>query len=206
MTQVLLTCGAVGPLLFIAVFLIEGALRPGYRPWRHYVSLLELGDRGWIQRASFVVCGSLTVAFAIGVARALDSVAVPGLFAIFGVALIVSGWFATDPALGYPPGTATTWPPVTSRHGNIHNLAGLFVFVSLPAACFVVAYASHGAWMIYSIVTGIVMPVCFVATGALAERTARGQASDPPVGIAQRLSIVSGWTWLALVALHLALA
>jgi hypothetical protein len=31
-TRVLLACGVIGPLLFIIVFLIEGATRPGHKP------------------------------------------------------------------------------------------------------------------------------------------------------------------------------
>jgi hypothetical protein len=34
----LTSCGVIGPLLFVVVFTIEGALRPGYRPRKHFVS------------------------------------------------------------------------------------------------------------------------------------------------------------------------
>jgi hypothetical protein len=203
MTHFLLICGAVGPVLFIVVFLVEGALRPSYRPWRHFVSLLALGDRGWIQTANFVVCGSLTLMSSIGVASVLDSVALPALLGIFSSALIVSGFFPADPALGYPLGTETTWPPAASRNGTVHNVAGLLAFVSLPAASFVFAHAADGVWRIYSIVTGVLMPVFFVASAALAERCARGQLPDAPVGVAQRVSIIIGWTWVAFLAQHL---
>jgi len=40
----------VGPLLFIVVFLIEGATRPGHGVWRNYVSDLALSDQGWEQQ------------------------------------------------------------------------------------------------------------------------------------------------------------
>lgn len=201
MTQLLLTCGVVGPLLFITVFLIEGALRPGYRPWRHFVSLLALGDRGWIQVANFLVCGSLVLAFALGITRVLDSVALPVLFALFGAGLIASGLAPTDPALGYPLGSVA--PASPSRAANIHNLAGAFVFLSLIVASFVVAARTAGAWRIYSIATGIAIPISFITSGALAERSIRGELADAPVGAAQRTAIVIGWTWLALFALHL---
>jgi hypothetical protein len=39
-TRALLACGVIGPLLFISVFLLEGATRPGYSAWRHVVSAL----------------------------------------------------------------------------------------------------------------------------------------------------------------------
>src|SRR5213082_3059636 len=44
-TRLLLACGVIGPLLFIIVFLIEGATRPGYSAWRHAVSQLSLRER-----------------------------------------------------------------------------------------------------------------------------------------------------------------
>ena len=46
--------GIVGPVLFVAAFLVEGAIRAGYDPMRLQVSYLSLGDRGWIQVASFL--------------------------------------------------------------------------------------------------------------------------------------------------------
>jgi hypothetical protein len=49
---------AAGPV-FAAVFLLEGAVRDGYRPLRHLVSSLALGPRGWIQAGNFAVTGTL---------------------------------------------------------------------------------------------------------------------------------------------------
>lgn len=42
----------------MAVFLLEGAVRGGYRPLRHPVSFLALGLRGWIQAGNFAVAGT----------------------------------------------------------------------------------------------------------------------------------------------------
>ena len=67
MTQMkgLLWGGVVGPVLFIAVFLIEGLTRPGYSAWRHYVSQLATGTGGWVQVVNFLVCGALVIAFIV---------------------------------------------------------------------------------------------------------------------------------------------
>src|SRR5206468_1543570 len=108
-TRPLLAAGLIGPPLFIVVFLIEGATRPGYSAWRNYVSQLATGEGGWVQVVNFIVCGTLMVAFAVGLRLALRrgraSVAAPVLLGAFGMALLVAGVFVTDPALGYPPGT-----------------------------------------------------------------------------------------------------
>jgi hypothetical protein len=63
----------VGPPLFVATFLIEGATRRGYDPVRLQVSYLSLGDQGWIQIANFCVCGVLAIFFAWGLRQALQS-------------------------------------------------------------------------------------------------------------------------------------
>jgi hypothetical membrane protein len=72
-THGLLACGVIGPLLFIAVFTIEGWLRPGYRARRHFVSSLSNGPRGWVQRVNFLQCGVLVLCFVAGVGRARGS-------------------------------------------------------------------------------------------------------------------------------------
>src|ERR1700761_2663654 len=65
----LLHCGAAAGPLFVSVFLIEGARRPGYKPLRHPVSSLSLGPRGWVQVANFATTGMLYIAGAAGLAR-----------------------------------------------------------------------------------------------------------------------------------------
>ena len=68
-TKTLLACGAIAGLLFVLVFLLEGATRADYDPLRHPVSSLALGDYGWVQSANFVVAGLLTLAFSVGLRR-----------------------------------------------------------------------------------------------------------------------------------------
>src|SRR5262245_18564948 len=55
----LLACGIIGPLFFIIAFLIEGATRADYNPFRHPVSSLSIGELGWMQAANFIISGSL---------------------------------------------------------------------------------------------------------------------------------------------------
>jgi hypothetical protein len=67
----LLACGLVAGPLFTVAWIIEGVMRPTYNPLRHPISALALGDLGWTQIANFIVTGLLTLAFAIGLRRAL---------------------------------------------------------------------------------------------------------------------------------------
>jgi hypothetical protein len=197
----LLACGAIGPLLFIVVFLILGATRPHYSAWQIPVSSLSIGEAGWTQMTNFMVCGALVFGFAIGLRRVLrtgrGSIWGPILLGIFGLCLIGAGIFVTDPGLGYPPGASTT-PTV---HGTLHNVLSLFVFASLIAACFVLARRdaadpAERGWAWYSVATGLLVAVLFVLTGVVA-------VQGGPAGIVQRICIIVGWSWIAVLAIRL---
>jgi Protein of unknown function (DUF998) len=203
MTQMrsLLWAGVVGPLLFIAVFLIEGLTRPGYSAWRHYVSQLATGPGGWVQVVNFLMCGVLVIAFAVGLRLATRSIAAPILLVLFGVGLLVAGVFSTDPALGYPPGV----PAVHTTHGMVHGLAGLACFSLLPAATFVMAAwfartSSPRRWVWYSLGVGALMIVTFVVSTTFSTLDATGAVPNAPTGFFQRIAIIAGWTWIAMVA------
>ena len=202
----LLYAGVVGPLLFIVVFLLEGATRPGYSAWRHYVSQLATGDGGWVQVVNFLVCGSLVLVFAVALRDSIKgsrgSIGGPLLLGLFAVALLIAGAFSTDPALGYPVGAAQ----VHTAHGMIHGFAGLLAFTLLPAAAFVMArhFAAVGErrWVVYSMVVGAVIIVMFIASTTVSAMDGAGTWPNAPTGFLQRIAIITGWTWIAMVALH----
>ena len=209
-TRLLIAGGAIGPLLFIIVLLIEGATRPGYSAWHNYGSSLSLGDQGWMQITNFIVCGLLTLCFAIGLRQVFrtDRGAVwgPLLLGVFGLALIVAGLFVTDPSLGYPPGTHGGGPQ--TLHGTVHGVAGLIVFSSLAAASFVMARRFAGdpnwkGWALYSIVTGILVAVSFIAATAVSVLDESGVFPGSPTGLFQRIGIIAGWGWISLLAIRL---
>lgn len=200
----LLYAGIVGPLLFIVVFLIEGATRPGYSAWRNMVSQLATGDGGWLQVLNFLLWGTLAIVFAIGLRSALTgtrgSIAAPAFFVLYGVALLAAGIFSTDPGLGYPPGA----PVVHTTHGLIHGFSGLTVFVSLAAAAFVMSVhfaTESGArvWAIYSAAVGALILGFFFGGFALSAI----DSSQMLGGLYQRITIIAGWTWISMLALHL---
>jgi hypothetical protein len=203
----LLLAGVVGPLLFIAVFLIEGLTRPGYSAWRNFVSQLATGDGGWVQVANFLVCGTLVLGFSAGLVQAMDkgrgATASAVLLGAFALSLIVAGILVTDLALGYPVGA----PVVHTTHGLIHGLAGLAAFTILPAAALVMAWHFGGdpasrRWAIYSAAVGLPIIACFIGGNVLSVLDAQGTLPNAPTGFVQRIAIIAGWTWIALVALH----
>jgi hypothetical membrane protein len=202
----LLFSGVVGPVAFVVTFLIEGATRAGYDASRHYVSLLALGEGGWVQVVNFLFCGACVIAFAIGAGRTLGSGPArtwgPRLLFLFGAALIAAGVFVADPALGYPPGAWATVPP--SPNGALHGIAGGVTFTSLAAAAVVFSRRFGGAWRIFSLATGAIVLVFFlVATFGCGCWSPTSVPTGWPVGFLQRIAVVTGWAWTALLALRL---
>jgi Protein of unknown function (DUF998) len=204
----LLYAGIVGPILFTAVFLIKGFTQPGYSQWRHFVSSLAIGPGGWIQDVSFIVMGISMLVAAVGFRAALrgsrGGIGVPILFGVLGVSNVVAGIFTSDPGLGYPPGA----PDAQTSDGQAHDLAALAAFTSLAAGAFVMAwhYAAEPAsrrWTVYSVSAGVLVLVFLIASITASNMDEAGTWPNSPTGFFQRVSIISGLTWIAMVALHL---
>jgi hypothetical membrane protein len=188
-----LLAGAISPILFYAVFLVDGATRPGYDAWRNFVSTLALGERGWLQTANFLVVGALITVGAIGLWRAGASRALIAGIALIGLGLVGAGAFPTDPDPNplYPPGA--TVPAQPSDSAGLHVLASFIVFVLLG----VVPLASglrgrlRDGWSRYSAVSGLLSLVLFVWLISLANQTGPVLA-----GLEQRVMILVGFAWL----------
>ena len=60
----LLTAGIAAGPLFLGVWAMQAFTRTGFDPSRHPLSLLSLGNLGWIQIANFAVTGALYLACA----------------------------------------------------------------------------------------------------------------------------------------------
>lgn len=121
----LLTCGAAAGPVFVTVTGLQVLTRDGFDLARHPISLLALGDLGWVQTAAFVLAGLLTLAGAVGMRRALHPGRAgtwgPWLVGAFGVGLVLGGVFPADPYLGFPAGAPT--PATPSWHSVVHGLA-----------------------------------------------------------------------------------
>lgn len=108
-TRRLLTCGAVAGPLFVGVTALEVLTREGFDLRRHGISLLSLGDRGWIQVANFVVAGALSIGFGFGVRRRLGRGAAVPLIWGYGAGLITTGVFLVDPEPASRSARGPTW-------------------------------------------------------------------------------------------------
>ncbi len=194
----LLAMGILGTVLFVVTFTIDGAARPDYSPARHMVSALALGPRGWIQSTNFMVCGTLIIASAVGIYQAVDSPWLPLLVGFFGISMVLSGVWKMDPMSGYPPGTPDTTTSEPSRAHRLHDLFGIGVFGSLPAAAIVAGFTlKDSGWSVYSWATGAAL------VGLLLAFVTALESNSPRLGLVQRIMILVGWAWLALLCIHL---
>ncbi|SEF10560.1 DUF998 domain-containing protein [Jiangella alba] len=184
--------GSAAAALFIVVFTVDGWRRPGYRPLYHPVSALALGRRGWVQTTNFLVGGAGFLVGAAGLWAEFPWIA--AAVAVLGLALAASGVWAMDPMRGYPPGTPSSTPERYSRAHRWHDNTGALLFLGLPVTAVLTAVIGPDGWLRwYSVATAL-------ASGLLFARFGIGwEADDARTGLWQRLTIVVGWTWLAVL-------
>ena len=193
--RMLLTSGGIAALLFCGISTYEILTRPGFDIRRHAISMLSLGDRGWVMAGTFIVSGLLTLLCAIGVWRVLVGGRwLPLLIALYGLGLVLAGIFPAPASFGFPPGTPLDQQPVWTTSAIIHTIAFMLAFSSLTAGCFVAARRLDGGGATLSLVAGIVMPLLVVL----------GMANLIAPGIAFYLAAIVGWVWLAMVVMQLA--
>lgn len=190
-TRSLLGWGVVAGPFYVLVGLVLALTRPGFDLTRHALSLLTLGELGWLQRANLVLSGLMVVAAAAGILLAIRSgrgLAIGALVAVDGVALALAALFTPDPVKGFPPGSPGGGFTLS---GTLHLLFGAIGFAAVAAAAFTHARWNRdtGARSAPSVVLGVTVLVGFIAGGALSSTT---------LGIALLwLAVLADWAWLA---------
>lgn len=196
-TRSLLGWGVVAGIFYLAVGIVLALTRDGFDITRHPLSLLMLGDLGWIQALNLILSGIMTIAAAVGFARAMRWPGLAGLLiGGYGTCLVASGIFPPDPIAGFPKGAA---PGEASTGGILHLAFGGIGFLLLAAAAFVVAAwcrrRSEAGWATYSSASGSIVIAGFVGGAAL---------STQAIGIGLLwIAVVAGWSWLAAASIHI---
>ena len=201
-TKSLLSYGVLAGPIYVIAIAGQMATRDGFDPTRHAASQLANGGLGWIQIATFLVTGAMTIAAAVGARRALGagrlSAWASGLLGAYGVALVGAGIFRADPSDGFPPGT----PPgmgEASWHGMAHLMVASIGFACLVAACFVLgawfAGTGQAPWAWFSRIIGLVFAGSFMALAS-----GSGGAATILVFTA---AVVLAWAWLSAVSVKL---
>lgn len=191
--------GIIGPILYVLVFTLDGALRPGYSPYAEAVSYLLLGSRGWLEIMNFTCLGLLLIVFALGflqwsgVVHAFCRRVITALLVISGLGFIMAALFVPDPYGEIPH----------SIHGVLHNIAFTVVFFPLGLACILIGsqFSKIVGWRIhgwFSVVLGLL--VSFIALASLIF-----PASSAPRwgGLFERVFIVIILAWLGILAIRI---
>lgn len=182
--RLLLACGIVGPVLFIVVFLVEGATRPGYNSLMLTISALESGPSEWMQVTNFIVFGLFIGCFAIGLRGALvrgfGATLLPLLEIFTMLGLIGDGIFLRDP---------------------LHLFCDILALAPGVVASFVFAWRLAGdprwrGWATYSIATAILTVLLLITFGV--ELTHNG-----PAGLFEKLAVVVRSTFGVLLTMRL---
>ena len=207
-TGALLLSGVTAGIVFIGVTAVEIFARPGFDITRHAVSVLSLGERGWVMTATFIVSGILTLLCALGMRQALGGAAggiwVPILIGLYGLGLILAGIFPAPAGLGFPPGTPRDQMPVMTPTAIVHSIAFMLAYISLIAACFVLArtFSGLGTLPYFYVAMGVLIPAMIVL----------GMANVIATGVAFYIGAIFGWLVVAGAAIvltaqrHMALA
>jgi hypothetical protein len=195
-TRSLLGWGVVVGPFYLLLGLAQALTREGFDFGKHPLSVLMLGEWGWVQRLNFLMSAIMTLAAAVGFMRAMGRRTAGFLVAAYGICLALSGIFAPDPMAWFPPGA-----PIghISIGGILHMAFGAIGFFLLAAACFSVAswYSRRGdvAFTAPSRLAGGAVIAGFVGGAVLSTHTA---------GIAALwAAVVVGWTWLAACSVRL---
>ncbi len=205
-----LWAGIVGPILFVLVFTVDGALTPGYSAMRDVVSFLELEPAGWIQSLNFILTGLLFILFSLGFFLWMRSWSALGwlsvttvLIALTGVGLVMAGLF-------FPDAPGSSQPSV---HGILHPISFSLIFLSLGIASLLVGgkFLRTAGWRIhgwYSLLAGL-FPIV-AALGNIYSSFIVSTASKTPFtsttsqlavgGLINRVLILVAFAWYVILA------
>ncbi|PJG55469.1 DUF998 domain-containing protein [Bradyrhizobium forestalis] len=188
--------GIAAGLLFILVSSVESFARPGFDLKRHAISMLSLGDRGWLMVVTFILSGVLTLLCAVGLRAAEGGLWGPLLIAVYGLGLIIAGIFPAPASFGFPSGTPADMAPVMTTSAKLHGMGFMVAFSALIIACFVFARGYYDAGetelALISIAAGLAMPVL----------VASGMSNLIAPGIAFFIAAIVGWVWLGAVVVR----
>lgn len=199
-TRSLLGWGVVAGTFYLAVGITHGLLREGFSFAEHPLSLLMLGDFGWVQRANLILTGLMVMAAAIGFQRAMTpnrrATRTGVAIGLYGFALIGAGIFAPDQVSGFPEPDSTAQ---ATSSGVLHLAFGGVGFIAL-----VIAASYMAGWFLErgkraqgrrSRLSGFVILIGFLGGAALATST---------VGVILLwVAVLVGWAWLTATSKHL---
>lgn len=194
-------CGALGPLLFVTVFTLEGSLRAGYEPRSMYISALSLGPRGWMQITNFILLGILLFAFTRGLAAEFKGVK-SARGGIVLLTIVAALYFISGPFVMDPTGTPTAQ---STFHGLVHGLAGgiVFLLMAIIPFTFLRTFKAMPAWRSFHPWTlgfGIFLALACLFFTATSKSAALQGLFEGWFGLIQRTALIPFMVWTFLFA------
>jgi len=190
-------CGAIAPIFFVLMVVIEGFLVTGYSHMTQQVSDLGAytlyGSYALLQNLNFCVFGILVVAFALGLRHQLSGSRVMTTSLALGGALFF--------LVGFFPDQPSPWPAMA--HYLLAQLSGLSVFVSEFFAWRRLHHSAageEGVWTRYgtfSFASLVLIIVSFFIFAIF------GQPGSPVTGLLQRVFGFFVLLWIEVMALKL---
>ncbi|MQA95414.1 MAG: DUF998 domain-containing protein [Streptosporangiales bacterium] len=186
--------GVVAGPFYLIFGVILALTRPGFDLTRDALSLLLIGDLGWLQWLNLVLSGLMTIVAAIGLVRTPEwSHTAAALVGVYGACLVLSAIFPPDATESFPPGAGGG---EFTTQGILHFVFGGVGFVSVGIAAII-----SGSWLsrrrtrgaMWPRVAGVVIIVAFIAGGALS-------AFPGGVGLIW-ITVLATWAWLAIISI-----
>ena len=191
-TRSLLGWGVVAGPFYLVSGTVLALVSDGFELSRDALSLLLLGDLGWLHSLNLVLSGLMTLAAAIGLWRSPGQPrAVAILVGLYAAGLLVLPLFPPDPTEHYPPGAGAG---EATTAGLLHLGIGALGFLAMASAAVLAA-----PWLrrrrvptAWSLVAAAVIVVGFAGGAAL---------SQVAVGLGLLwLAVLATWAWLAAIS------
>lgn len=193
-TRSMLGWGVVAGPFYLIFGLILALTRPGFDLIRDALSLLLIGDLGWLHWLNLVLSGLMAIVAAIGLLRTPEwSRSAAALVGVYGLCLVLSAIFPPDVTHSFPPGEGGG---EFSTQGILHFVFGGLGFVSVGVAATIA-----GSWLrrrrargaLWSRIAGVAILLTFIAGGALS-------ALPGGVGLIW-ITVLSTWAWLGIISI-----
>jgi hypothetical protein len=188
----------IGLVAVLAAVVAQDLVRTDVSALRDWISHLSLGPYGWLNVVVLMLGGLAVLALTPTIRSAATSRRVSRWAsrwtALAGIGLIAAGLFVADA----PPGGL--YPPTTSWHGTLHDVAGGLVFLGLFASCLTTRKLLSP---LGGVACAVIIAVGWVVASGLAAVGYATPGSNLPSGLAERLAFFTGVGWLAALAVRL---
>ena len=196
--------GILAPIIFVGIFMVEGAIRNGYDLKSMYISALSLGNRGWIQIANFLVLGLLLFIFTLGLSKEFQTgkASRGGIITLYIISVLffISGPFVMDPA--------DTPANQMSIHGLIHGISGGIVFLLMPIIIFIFLrrFNADSQWQSFrwwTLILGVIEATGVIIFTYVSKIPVDQNAYVNLLGLFQRIALIPFMVWVFIFGLEI---